>query len=88
MAEPTEPQTPEEMAALRELAAAHRRRHCWVALVSSVCVSVHTTAILHTLWHGWPPHEGSLRQVVGIMIGALGSLGPLAQTQQACHQRQ
>jgi hypothetical protein len=59
------------------LAVKHRRRHRWVALVFSVCVSVHTTAILHTLWHGWPLHEGSLRQVVGIMIGALGSPGPL-----------
>jgi hypothetical protein len=73
----TEPQTLEEAATLREVAVTHRRRHRWVALVFSVCVSVHTTIILHTLWHGCPLYEGSLRQVVGIMMGALGSLGPL-----------
>jgi hypothetical protein len=32
MAEPTEPLTPEEEAALRALAARHRCRHRWVAL--------------------------------------------------------
>jgi hypothetical protein len=54
MAAPVESQTPEEEAALRELAARHRRRHRWIALFSSVTVSVHTTLILHTLWDGWP----------------------------------
>jgi hypothetical protein len=51
MAEPTEPLTPEEEAALRELAARHRRRHRWLALFWSVTVSAHTTIILHTIWH-------------------------------------
>jgi hypothetical protein len=49
-----EPQTPEEAVALRELAATHRRRHRSLALFCSVTVSVHTTIILHTIWHDWP----------------------------------
>ena len=54
MAESVEPQTPEEEAALRELAAKHRCRHRWFALFWSVTASVHTTVILHTIWHDWP----------------------------------
>jgi hypothetical protein len=49
MAASVEPQTPEEEAALRELAATHRRRHRWFALFWSVIASVHTTVILHTI---------------------------------------
>jgi hypothetical protein len=45
----TEPQTPEEEAALRALAARHQRRRRWIALFWSVSVSVHATLILHTL---------------------------------------
>lgn len=54
MAASIEPQTPEEDAALRTLATKHRRRHRWIALFSSVAVSVHATLILHTSWQDWP----------------------------------
>ena len=50
MAASVEPQTPEEAAALRELAATHRRRHRWLALGWSVTVSAHATLILDTIW--------------------------------------
>jgi hypothetical protein len=52
MTESMDPQTPEETAALRALAATHRRR--WVALLPSVAVSFFTTAILYVIWHNWP----------------------------------
>lgn len=52
MAETIEPQTPEEDAALRELAAT--RRHRWFALFWSLTISAHATIILHTIWDGWP----------------------------------
>jgi hypothetical protein len=77
MAESTEPQTPEEVAALCALAVKHRRGHRWVALVLSMSVSVHTTVILHTLWHGWPLHECDLRRLVYFVVNALVSLGVL-----------
>ena len=54
MAEPTEPLTPAEDAALRALAATHRRRPRWFALVWRMTVSVHTTLVLHTIRHDWP----------------------------------
>ena len=54
MAASVEPQTPDEAAALHELAATHRRRHRWFALSWSVILSVHVTVILHTIGHGWP----------------------------------
>jgi hypothetical protein len=77
MAESTEPQTPEE-AALRALAAKHRRRHRWIALLSSVIVSTHTTVILATTWHGWPLNERDLVLLACFVVNALGSLGWLA----------
>jgi hypothetical protein len=75
MTESTEPQTPEEEAALRALAAKHRRRHRWIALYSSVTVSVHTTLILHTLWDGWPLHACDLGPLALLVVNALGVLG-------------
>ena len=74
----TEPQTPEEEAALRELAATHRRRHRWVALFSSLCVSVHTTLILHTVWHDWPLDARDLGALVFFVVNALGGMGMMA----------
>jgi hypothetical protein len=50
----TAPQTPEEAAALRALAARHRRRHWWLAWLPSVAVSFHTTLALSVCRHGWP----------------------------------
>ena len=78
MAESTEPQTPEEAAALREWAATHRRRHRWVALFSSMVVSVHTTIILHTIWQDWPLAARDLLWLVFFVVNALGGLGWLA----------
>jgi hypothetical protein len=78
MAAPVEPQTPEEEAALRELAARHRRQHRWVALVSSMVVSVHTTIILHTIWHDWPLNARDLMWLVFFVVNALGGLVWLA----------
>jgi hypothetical protein len=74
----TEPQTPEEEAALRALAIKHRRRHRWIALFWSVSVSVHVTLILHTLWDGWPLQERDVGLLAFLVVNALGSLGWLA----------
>jgi hypothetical protein len=71
----TEPLTPEEEAALHELAATHRRRHRWVALFWSVTVSVHTTIILHTVWHDWPLDAHGLGRLTFFVVNALGGLG-------------
>jgi len=71
----TAPQTLEKAAALRAVAVTHRRRHRWVALVPSVYVSVHTTIILHTIWHDWPLDArdlGPLAFFVGTTLGGLG----------------
>jgi hypothetical protein len=54
MTESTGPQTPEEEAALRELAAGHRRRHRLAALLMAVITSTYITVILATTWHDWP----------------------------------
>jgi hypothetical protein len=78
MTESTEPQTPDEEAALRALAAKHRRRHQWVALFSSVTVSVHTTLILETAWNCWPLHERDLVLLAFFGVSALVGLGWLA----------
>jgi hypothetical protein len=78
MTESTDLQTPEEEAALRELAATHRRRHRWVALLSSVVVSVHTTIILHTIWHDWPLDTRDLGWLAFFVVNALGGVGWLA----------
>ena len=78
MAAAVEPQTPEEVAALRELAATHRRRHRWLALFCSVIVSVHTTIILHTIWHDWPLGMRELGPLAFLVVNALGGLGLLA----------
>jgi hypothetical protein len=78
MAASIEPQTPEEDAALHELAATHRRRHRWVALFSSVVVSVHTTIILHTIWQNWPLDARDLGRLAFFVVSALGGLGWLA----------
>jgi hypothetical protein len=77
MVEGREPQTPEEEAALREVAAKHWRRHRWVALVVSVLVSIHTTVILHTIWHGWPLNARDLGRLTFFVINALVGLGLL-----------
>jgi membrane protein YdbS with pleckstrin-like domain len=61
----TEPQTPEEAAALRALAVKHQRRHRWIALFWSLCVSVHTTVILYTVCHNWPLDA---RDLVGLVF--------------------
>jgi hypothetical protein len=71
--EPTEPLTPEEEAALRELAATHRRR--WVALFWRVAVSVHTTIIPHAIWDGWPLNDRALGPLAFSVVHALGGLG-------------
>jgi hypothetical protein len=73
--EPTEALTPEEAAALRELAATHRRRHRWFALFWSVVISVHMTVILHTIWHGWPLDERDWRRLAFFVLNAFFSLG-------------
>ena len=78
MAASVDPQTPEEAAALRALATKHRRRHRWVALLSSVVVSGHTTIILHTLWDGWPLDARDLLWPGFFVVNALGGLGWLA----------
>jgi hypothetical protein len=75
MAESTEPQTPEEDAALRALEIKHRRRHRWIALFSSVTVSVHTTVILATAWDRWPLHARDLGPLAFLVVNALGGLG-------------
>jgi hypothetical protein len=72
-----EPQTPEEAAALRELAVKHRRRHRWVALVVSTNVSVHTTVILHTVWCDWPLNARDLGAVAFFVVNACIGLGML-----------
>jgi hypothetical protein len=74
----TDPQTPEEAAALHVLATTHRRRHRWVALLSSVAVSVHTTSILYTIWHDWPLDARDLLWLAFFVVNALGGLGWLA----------
>jgi hypothetical protein len=73
MAASIEPQTPEEDAALRELAATHRRRHRCVALFSSVVVSVHATIILHTIWQDWPFDARDLLWLAFFVVSALGA---------------
>jgi hypothetical protein len=78
MLESVAPQTPEEAAALRELATKHRRRHRWVVLLSSVVVSVHTTIILHTLWHDWPLDARDLGLLAFLVVNALGGVSWLA----------
>jgi hypothetical protein len=76
MAGSVDPQTPEEAAALRELAATHQRRHRWFALFWSVTISVHTTIILHTVWHSWPLDARDLRRLAFFVVNALGGVGP------------
>jgi hypothetical protein len=76
MAESAGPQTPEE-AALRALAAKHRRRHRWVSLFGSLCVSVHATVILATAWDRWPLHARDLGPLAFLVVNALGGLGLL-----------
>jgi hypothetical protein len=78
MTESTAPQTPEEEAARRALEAKYWRRHRWIALYSSVTVSVHTTLILHTLWDGWPLQERDMVLLACMLVNALGGLGWLA----------
>jgi hypothetical protein len=78
MTESAEPQTSEEAAALRTLATKHRRRHRWVALLSSMVVSVHTTIILHTIWDDWPLDARDLIWLVFFVVNALGGLVWLA----------
>jgi hypothetical protein len=75
MDESPEPQTPEEVAALRALAVTHRRRHRWVALVVSLNVSIHTTVILHTIWDGWPLHVRDVVLLAFFGVNALVGLG-------------
>jgi hypothetical protein len=75
MAASVEPQTSEEEAALHELAATHRRRHRWLALFWSVTVSMHTTIILHTIWHNWPLDARDLGPLAFFVVNALGGLG-------------
>jgi hypothetical protein len=78
MTESVEPQTPEEDAALRALAAKHWRRRRWIALFWSVTVSVHATLILHTVWDGWPLQELDVVLLACMLVNALGGLGWLA----------
>jgi hypothetical protein len=75
MTESTGPQMPEEEAALRTLEIKHRRRHRWIALFSSVTVSVHTTLILTTAWDRWPLHARDLGPLAFLVVNALGGLG-------------
>jgi hypothetical protein len=75
MAESINPQTPEEAAALRELAATHRRRHRWIALFLSMVVSVHATLILHASWQDWPLDTRDLIVLGFFVVNALGGLG-------------
>jgi hypothetical protein len=42
-----------------------------------VSLSVHTTVILHTLWHGWPLHKGDPGRLISFVVGAFVSLGLL-----------
>jgi hypothetical protein len=78
MAASVEPQTPEEDAVLRALAATHRRRHRWFALFWSVAVSGHVTVILHTIWHEWPLDTRGLGRLAFVVVNALGALGMCA----------
>jgi hypothetical protein len=73
MTEPTGPQTPEEEAALRGLAAEHRRRHRLVALLMAVITSTHTTVILAATWHDWPLTARDLGFLVFFMCNGLFS---------------
>jgi hypothetical protein len=75
MAESVAPQTPEEAAALRDLAATHRRRHRWLAVFWSVTASVHATLILHTIWYDWPLDARDLGRLTFFVVNALGGLG-------------
>jgi hypothetical protein len=50
MAEPTEPLTPEEEAALRVLEITHRRRHWWIALALFV-VHALLGGMITSAWH-------------------------------------
>jgi hypothetical protein len=67
----TEPQTPEEEAALRALAVTHQRWHRRLTLCCSLCVSVHTTVNLHTVWYGWPLYERDLGPLAFFTDGAM-----------------
>jgi len=78
MAASVKPQTPEEAAALRELAATHRRQHRWFALCCRVTVSAHTTIILHMTWQDWPLDARDLGPLALFVVHALGGLGWLA----------
>jgi hypothetical protein len=73
----TEPQTPEEAAALRALAVTHHRRHRWVALCCRLCVSVHTTVILHTVWRDWLLNARDLVGFAFLVVHACVGLGLL-----------
>jgi hypothetical protein len=75
MAASVEPETPEEDAALCELAAKHRHRHRWLALFWSVAVSGHTTIILNTIWDCWPLNACDLWRLAFFVVTALGGLG-------------
>jgi hypothetical protein len=78
MTESVEPQTPEEAAVLRGLAATHRRRHRWLALCWSVPLSAHATLILHTIWQDWPLDARDLGLLAFLVVNALGCLAWLA----------
>ena len=72
-----EPQTSEEEAALRALAVKHQRRHRWMALFCSLCVSVHTLVILHTVWRDWLRNAGDLVGFAFLVVNACVGLGML-----------
>jgi hypothetical protein len=76
----TAPQTPEEEAALRTLAARHRRRRWWLAWLPSVAVSVHTTLALFVCWHGWPLGAWDLGVLAYLAVQGLWSLGVVVWT--------
>jgi hypothetical protein len=71
----TEPQTPEEEAALQALAVTHQRRHRWVALVWSLCASAHTTVLLYTVWQDWPLDARDLVALAFVVVNACVGLG-------------
>jgi hypothetical protein len=75
MVERSAPLTPEAEAALRQVAATHRRRHRWVALFFSGVVSVHTTIILYTLWDSWPLDARDGWALAFLVVNALSGLG-------------
>ena len=71
MVESAAPLTPEEEAALRELAVKHQRRHRFL----SVTVRGHRTIILHTIWTCWPSDERELGRLACLVVHALAGLG-------------